>query len=148
MKTAGLIAAWLVSFSGAIGFGADLSSQNSNSIQSTCAELMKVKCFAFGGVGYAGATSKGEIAFHAVLASTNALELFNSVLSRGTDEAKLYALCGIRSLQRESFDSAAKPLLAADPRVNTMSGCLLAEEKASAVIRRIAEGAYDSYGKR
>jgi len=148
MKTSGLITSLLVLFSVAKVFSADLSSQNSNSVQNACGELLNIKCFAFGGVGYAGTTSKGELAFRSVLASSNALELFETILSKGTDEAKLYALCGIRSLHRESFDAAAKKLRAADPKVNTMSGCLATEEKASAVIRRIADGAYDGFGQR
>jgi hypothetical protein len=148
MKTSGLIAALLILFSGAGLFGADLPAQSSNSVQNACAELLSIKCFAFGGVGYAGTTSKGELAFRAVLTSTNALELFETILSKGTDEAKLYALCGIRSLHREAFDTAAKKLRAADPKVSTVSGCLLTEEKVSAVIQRITDGAYDNYFKR
>jgi len=83
-----------------------------------------------------------------MLASTNALVLFETTLSHGTDEAKLYALCGIRRLDEKSFDASAKALKEADRKVRTMSGCLVAEEKASVVIQRIADGIYDDHGKR
>jgi hypothetical protein len=148
MKTSGLVAALFVLFSVERCFSSDLSLPGSNSVQTAHGQLLNIKCFAFGGVGYAGTTSQGEIAFRAVLESTNALKLFEATLSKGSDEAKLYALCGIRSLNKESFNVAAKALKEADPKVTTMSGCLVTEEKASAVIQRIADGAYDGYSKR
>jgi|GEM_PF-2003963 len=148
MKTSGLVAALFVLFSVERCFSSDLSSQGSNSVQTAHEQLLNIKCFAFGGVGYAGTTSPGEIAFRAVLESTNALELFETTLSKGSDEAKLYALCGIRSLNKESFNASAKALKEADPKVRTMSSCLATEEKASVVIKRIADGIYDNYGKR
>ena len=39
-------------------------------------QLLAVRCFAFGGVGYAGVTSGGEIAYRAIAGSTNAVALF------------------------------------------------------------------------
>jgi hypothetical protein len=126
----------------------DLSSQTSNSVQQAYEQLLKVKCFAFGGVVYAGLTSEGEIAFRAMLTSTNALQLFTATLSKGTDEAKLYALCGIYDLDKKSFVISAKILKKANPKVTTMSGCIIMDEKASVVIERIANGTYDGYVKR
>jgi hypothetical protein len=146
--TSGLIAALLVLFPAGRAFSSDRLSQDSSSVQNACEQLLNIKCFAFGGVGYAGTTSPGEIAFRAMLASTNALVLFETTLSHGTDEAKLYALCGIRRLDEKSFDASAKALKEADRKVRTMSGCLVAEEKASVVIQRIADGIYDDHGKR
>jgi hypothetical protein len=146
--TSGLIATLLVLIPAGRTFGSGLLAQDSNSVQNACEQLFNIKCFAFGGVGYAGTTSPGEMAFRTVLESTNALELFETTLSNGTVEAKLYALCGIRSLNKKSFNASAKALKEADPKVTTMSGCLVTEEKASAVIQRIADGAYDGYSKR
>jgi hypothetical protein len=146
--TSGLIAALLVLFPAGRAFSSDRLSQDSSSVQNACEQLLNIKCFAFGGVGYAGTTSPGETAFRTVLESTNALEFFETTLSNGTDEAKLYALCGIRSLNKKSFNASAKALNEADPKVRTMSGCLATEEKASVVIKRIADGIYDNYGKR
>jgi hypothetical protein len=148
MKTSGFVAALFILFSAERCFSSDLSSQGSNSVQTAHEQLLNIKCFAFGGVGYAGTTSLGEIAFRAGLESTNALELFEITLTKGTDEAKLYALCGIRSLNKKSFDTSAKALKEADAKVRTMSGCLVTEEKVSVVIKRIADGIYDRYCKR
>jgi hypothetical protein len=144
--TSGLIVALLVWFPAGRAFGSELS--GSNSVPTACAQLSNINCFAFGGVGYAGTISPGEVAFHAVLESTNALELFEAILANGTGEAKMYALCGVRRLDPKAFDDFARALKDADPKVRTMSGCLATEENASAVIKRIGDGTYDSYTKR
>ena len=142
----GLMVVSLVWFPAGRAFSSEPA--GSNSVQNAYEQLLSANCFAFGGVGYAGTISPGEVAFHVVLASTNALGLFEAILSNGTGEAKMYALCGIRRLNQKAFEDSAKVLKEADPKVKTMSGCLATEEDASVVIRRIADGTYDSYGKR
>ncbi|MEO8429362.1 MAG: hypothetical protein ABI651_19900 [Verrucomicrobiota bacterium] len=109
--------------------------------------LLSARFFAFGGVGFAGTPSEGERAFHTILASANALELFKSALT-STDtraEASLYALCGIRRLAPEAFVSHARALVARNPKVRTMSGCIAMEDRASNIVARIAGGSYDLY---
>jgi hypothetical protein len=108
-------------------------------------QLLTVKSFAFGGVGFAGITSDGERAFHTIAAATNALELFRVALTNGTTEARLYALCGIRKLAPKRFEAHAKPLVAANPTASTMSGCIVTELPASKVVQNIAAGLYDRY---
>ncbi|MEI9863626.1 MAG: hypothetical protein WDN00_03530 [Limisphaerales bacterium] len=75
MKILFFIAALLMLLSVESGCCADSLPQTTNSVQQAYQELLAVKYFAFGGVGYAGSTSPGETAFNAVLASTNALQL-------------------------------------------------------------------------
>lgn len=108
-------------------------------------QLLSAKVFAFGGVGFAGTISEPEKAFHIVAADTNALEHFSGLLRDGSGAAQLYGLCGIRGLAPKTFDNKAKPIIAANPKVNTMAGCLMAEEAASDVVARIALGRYDPY---
>jgi hypothetical protein len=110
-------------------------------------ELRAVTCFAFGGVGIAGMTSQGELAFRAVLAGTNPLTYFRATLTNGTTAAKLYALCGIRVLAPPDFNRDALPLSASDAIAVTMSGCLVYREQAAAVVGRIKGGTYDKYLK-
>ncbi len=105
--------------------------------------LIVAQFFAFGGVGEAGTISPGEKAFSTVLASTNALSLFRKTLAKGTTEARLYALFGLRRLDRRSFDSAAKDLVTANPKVTTMTGCIVWHEQAATLVKQIAEGRYD-----
>jgi len=111
-------------------------------------QLLSVRCFAFGGVGFAGVTSEGEKAYRAIAAGTNALALFSAALTNGNAQAKLYVLCGIRQLAPLTFDAHAKSLLIANPEVETVSGCLMRREFATNVVARIASGTYDVYFKK
>jgi hypothetical protein len=112
-------------------------------IQQAYEQLLSTKSFAFGGVGFAGTTSAGQKAFDVIAARTNALELFRAVLSKGNPEGKMYALCGIHRLAPEKFNNLAKPVVAANSKVSTMSGCLVMEDRAANVVARIAKGFYD-----
>ena len=104
--------------------------------------------FALSGVGFAGNTSTGEFAFRAVLRSRSAPEVFRLVFSPGaqaTEEGKLYALCGIRATDRSDFDSYAAILVGTNAEVTVQSGCIVYEERAAEVVKRIRDGAYDSH---
>jgi hypothetical protein len=106
--------------------------------------LLEVHIFVFGGVGFAGSISEGEKAFRTVLASTKALSLFRKTVAKGSNEAKLYAICGIRHLDKRSFDGASKALVVANPEITTMAGCFVGHEKASTIVKRIADGFHDT----
>jgi len=106
-------------------------------------QLLSTKVFALGGVGFAGTISEGEKAFQLVAASTNGLSLFKAAIKHGTPEAQMYGLLGIRKLSRENVDVYVKSLQSANPTITTMSGCLMAEERASNVVARIVTGKYD-----
>ena len=111
-------------------------------------QLLSVGRFAFGGVGYAGTTSEGEIAYRAIAASTNALQLFSAALTNGNPQAKLYALCGIRGIAPREFAEHARVVMDSTPQVQTMQGCIVDREATSNVVARIASGSYDLYIKR
>jgi hypothetical protein len=110
-------------------------------------QLLSIDRFAFGGVGYAGNTSRGEIAYRAVAGSTSALQLFSSALTNGNAQTKLYALCGIRQFSPGSFPAHARSVVVSSPEVETMAGCIVRNELTSNVVARIASGSYDLYLK-
>jgi hypothetical protein len=111
----------------------------------TTNDLPRVRSFAFGGVGFAGIPSEGELAFRAVLAGTNPLPYFKAIFTNGTVEAKLYALCAIRLLSPHEFDKYASAILSSNAVVRTMSGCIGLEEPVADVLGRIKRGSYDRY---
>src|SRR5262249_42320651 len=108
-------------------------------------QLLSIKSFAFGGVGYAGTTSQGELCFRALASSTNALQMFRAALTKGTTAGQLYALCGLRRLAPKDFDTAASPIIAANKTVTEWQGCLVCGQQASNIVARIKSGSYDSY---
>src|SRR4028119_1940303 len=61
--------------------------------------LRTVGFFAIGGVGYGGETSKGEVAYRAMLQHPQAVSRFQELLRdpRVLPAGKLYALLGLRS---------------------------------------------------
>jgi hypothetical protein len=62
--------------------------------------LATVSAFAFGAVGFAGVTSKGEIDFRFILSRSEpiALAAFEKLFVAGNFQAKAYALAGIKKL--------------------------------------------------
>ena len=107
--------------------------------------LIVAKCFSFGEVGFGGTTSTGEFAFRAVLRSRQASGLFKAAFAEATDEGKLYALCGIRLSDRSAFDSYATSLSSSNTIVIMQSGCMIDHGPATVVVKRIADGHYDSW---
>jgi len=106
--------------------------------------LCSVKKFAFGGVGFAGITSDGEFAFRAVMLSPKAAELFRDGCVQATDEGKLYALCGLRQIDKEAYDHYVTTFRLRTNYVRTQSGCVMRDKPMSMVVGEIVDGNYDS----
>lgn len=111
-------------------------------------QLLSVREFAFGGIGYAGETSKGEMACRAIGSATNTLHLFLGALTNGNAQAKLYALCAVHQLAPETFDARARFVISANPKSMTMEGCIMSRDWTSNVVAKIAKGSYDFYFKK
>lgn len=99
--------------------------------------LANVEYYAFGGVGFAGVTSRGEKDYKAIFVSPNGLQEFELLFSRGNPAAKCYALFGIRKLDKEKFKKLAAPLRHSQIEVSTMRGCLESRERLGDLIARI-----------
>jgi len=156
---------WFVVFVVGVSFSA--SGQNGRSVDIKLSdtgtkaydELRETETFAMGGTGYAGTTSKGELALRQLIKETNAKEALLQLIEDATPEGGLYALVGLRGLDNEQFEAAAKTFLdksEADERdatgmsvpagsVKVMSGCLIFVEKRATVVKNISSGQYDRY---
>ena len=60
--------------------------------------LSSIHDFAFGGIGVAGTTSEGEVAFRQIYNRPSATDDFLKLLNSGNSQAKCYALVALRSL--------------------------------------------------
>jgi len=109
--------------------------------------LLSIKLFAIGSVGYGGGRSSGSLALRVVMMSTNAAALLLDVATKGTTEAKLYALCGIRRLRLSEFDRLAAELLRENETVSTASGCVFSHDSARFLVDHIKTGQLDDYLK-
>jgi hypothetical protein len=112
--------------------------------------LSSTKVFAFGGIGYAGKISDGEIDFRAIYSQPNAIALsqFEDLYKNGNPEAKSYALAGIRQLAPARFEALRQSLAGSGVNVVTMRGCIIEEELLTKVTAEIAKGDYDYWIKR
>jgi hypothetical protein len=107
-------------------------------------DLAKIDHFAFGGVGFAGTTSKGELAFRKVISDRTAREEFLKLLATGSPEAQCYALAGLRALNPATYDEKAKRF-EKDPRqVTTIGGCIVMKVPMHSVVANISRGHYDA----
>jgi hypothetical protein len=109
--------------------------------------LSEIPLFAFGGIGIAGTTSHGEIAFNNVLTSDTAAADFAEVLKSGTPQAKCYALVGLRLKDRAAFDEQVKHFASSKQEVQTCAGCMMSKQSMSSVVANIQKGSFDDRAK-
>jgi hypothetical protein len=109
-----------------------------------------VGVFAFGGVGYAGQTSEGEIDFRAVISlpSQDALAAFEKIYLTGNPQAKAYALSGIRKINASRFQELFADAEESHDEVEVMRGCVITTESLRDVAKKIDRGEWDPYLKR
>jgi hypothetical protein len=101
------------------------------------ADLAKAPYFAFGGVGFAGTTSEGDVAYKKMLACDDAEERLVKIFESGSNPAKAYALHGLHSLKSKRYPEFKKRFLKKAPSVKRMSGCLMGKDSAAQIIAYI-----------
>jgi glycosyltransferase A (GT-A) superfamily protein (DUF2064 family) len=104
--------------------------------------LAKVEVFAFGGVGFAGVISPGEMDYRLLLSQPSAEAHFERLFAVGNPQAKGYALVGLRHLNSERFKALAASLRSSKIAVSTMHGCLMRHETMAAILADIQAGNY------
>ena len=106
--------------------------------------LSTVERFAFGGVGFAGVTSKGEKDFKFVLTQpkTTALNAFERLYAIGNPQGKSYALSGLKKLAPERFAELVATLAKSAEEVDVMRGCIVSHEPLPDVAKQIANGKF------
>jgi hypothetical protein len=106
--------------------------------------LATVREFAFGGVGYAGIISKGEIDFKLVLnqPKPTALTAFERLYAIGNPQGKSYAFSGLKKLAPERFAELTGTLAKSTEVVYVMRGCIISHESLPAVAKQIARGKF------
>lgn len=96
--------------------------------------LLKAERFEQGAVGYAGTPSRFIESFNTLLKEKSADGAFKSLLREAGTAGKLYALCGIYFTDYESFRKEIKKYAESGESVQTMSGCLISDEKVAKIV--------------
>jgi len=104
--------------------------------------LSTVGRFAFGRVGFAGVTSKGETDFKLVLnqPKPTALTAFERLYAIGNPQGKSYALSGLKKLAPERFAELVATLAKSTEEVAVMRGCIVSHERLPKVAEQIGQG--------
>jgi len=116
--------------------------QPAQTVDANFERLSKIVVFAFGGVGFSGATSPGEKDYKVILSRPSAMAEFERLYSSGNIMAKCYALVGIHRLSPQRFRELARPLHNSKEQVVTMHGCLMSYEPLGVIINQIESGRY------
>lgn len=111
--------------------------------QQAYSRLMKIGYFALGGVGYEGSLSEGEIYLRIILNDKSAYHYFNLLAKDGGYPAKLYALCGMRKTDKNTFQNWSASLRKISAPISVYYGCKVVTEDFSKIISDIANGEYD-----
>ena len=111
-------------------------------------ELASTHDFAFGGIGVAGTTSRGELAFREILKRPSAEKDFVELLASGNAQARCYALVALHSLNPKAYADRVRQFEHDQTDVSLIGGCIVTHEPMSSVVVNIGSGRYDSYLKR
>lgn len=106
-----------------------VSARADEQLDASVKRLSTVQTFAFGGVGYAGVISKGEIDFKFILSQQPqiALAAFEKLFATGNPQAKAYALVGVKKLDLKRFKELLTTSAVTD-EVEVMRGCIVSHE--------------------
>ena len=107
--------------------------------------LLSLKMFALGPVGYGGTLSSGEESYRSIAASTNALSLFSMTLTNAGPAGKIYALFGMRQFAPSFFEIHRREFTTSDLEIEVMEGCIFRTEKISSIVARMTKGDYDQH---
>lgn len=106
--------------------------------------LATIGQFAFGGVGFAGVTSKGETDFKFVLAQPKptARNAFERLYAIGNPQGKSYALSGLKKVGPERFAELVVTVAKSTEKVDVMHGCIISQEPLPEVAKQIGQGKF------
>ncbi len=116
-----------------------------DALSSSVKNLTKTGVFAFGGVGFIGKISQGEIDFRVIQSQPPdiALSSFEKIFATGDPAAKSYALAGIRQLDGARFKELLQTLDGSQETVFTMQGCVMEKHRLADIAKAIGAGSYD-----
>jgi hypothetical protein len=120
-----------------------------DTLSATVKSLAKTGLFAFGGVGFIGKVSQGEIDFRAIQSQPAAVALasFETVYATGDTAAQIYALAGIRQLDKVRFKELYRTFDRSGETVLVAEGCIFERRRVGEIVKAIDAGSYDDWLK-
>jgi hypothetical protein len=123
-------------------FGAVINAQEP--LPDASKRIASAKVFAFGGIGYAGATSPGEVDFRIITAQPPkvALDTFEKLYLSDNRQTKAYALAGIRKLDKDEFNKPKFLLHSSALKVEIEEGFIVSVLSLEDIAGRLDSGQY------
>jgi len=123
------------------------SGRAENGFDAAVRRLSAESIFAFGGVGFVGQTSKGELDFRVIAAQEKevALAAFEKLVVSGNPQAVAYGLSGIRKLSPSRFQELLPSFESSSIEVETMRGCIISKSHLDKVAEQIRRGDFDPW---
>lgn len=109
------------------------------SLSKEIAQLKKINIFAIGMVGFVGHISEGEILYRKILDTKYAEATFIEILQSpsSTNEARIYAACGLRKLSPSRFPTLLKGMNRNEETASVLRVDILKKEKISDLLSSI-----------
>lgn len=115
-------------------------------VTAVAGDAERIEFFAFGGVGFAGTTSQGELKYRKLMKSSDPLAAFSDWYESATPAGKAYCLVAFHELDLEKYDKEKTAILKKNHQpVSTMSGCMVMEQEWKAIFEKIESGAYKPF---
>jgi hypothetical protein len=111
-------------------------------------ELMRARSFCMFCTAYAGRIISGDEAFVAVVRSRRAADQLQSVFDGGNIQGKMYALAGLREIDRRRFDANLRRITGRSfsvVLVATENPASVLRERGDVVLQRIRRGDYSVF---
>ncbi|QYY34781.1 hypothetical protein [Ruficoccus sp. ZRK36] len=103
--------------------------------------------FAFGGIGFAGSTSPGEIKFRQIFLSDDPEAGFRQWFDKGGGVGKAYAMVACYYLDHDRYDGMKERFRELHLQVPTMTGCIVGSINYEQLTESIEDGRYDEVVK-
>ena len=105
--------------------------------------LVEAKCFRTGGIGPGGVTSDEEFSLRRIMVKDDASVTLDRLFTEGTPVGKLYALLGLRFVNRARYNELV-PQMRQDTRsVDEQGGCIISETTVKDIVASIEKGEHD-----
>lgn len=106
--------------------------------------LLEIRGFAIGGVGYALATSQGELDLKSLLAlpAFRSAPVLEKLFASENSQAKAYGLAGMRLVNRARFKEMLAIALKSHEQVEVWRGCIGGSEPLRNVAEQIDKGEF------
>lgn len=121
----------------------------STDVQKSIQALREVDIFATGYIGFAGHISKQQMLYVDILKQRNAEAIFLQIINAPdiSYAARLYSLCGLKTLSSRHYKPAKEKTLNYQGKVSTMNADIMTMQELSYLVNKIEKNGCSKHSK-